>query len=572
MYSFLPDASSSGSYGTSVEVLYIAVILSVVALVGLIILYYMVSKRDYLREKADALDYESTNAMVRDSLGDKPRTLSWSIFLYDDAKSIGLRYLIVSILYFFIAGTFGLGMRLSLTNPNPGLLTPIEYNVLLSEHAMLMIYMWAWGSGLGFAFYLLPSHLKVKKDSMGTASSIGFWLWLAGGILILLSRTASRWYFYPPLSLQLTQVGGGVYSWLATIGLELIFIGLVITCIVVIKMIAFDRDKDMKLSDMSLFTWSILFTVIMAVSSAPPLMVGLGMLFYDYFNPIFFTAASHQVLLFAILFWFWGHPIVYLAILPAFGLIYEIIPKFTGTKIYSYSSGVFGLGFLLIFSELVWGHHLFNSGLGVDWAIFFSSMSFIVVIPSAITVFNWIGTLWSAKKIRMSTPMMFAVNGIVDFIFGGVMGVILAMVGANDFLHGTYFVTAHFHFIFLGITTGIGFAAFYMLFPTISGGRKYDVRLARWHFYFTAVGSALMSFAWAAGGFLGMPRATAGYFPWFQAYQDASIIGGVIIGIGQLIFLYNMAISWLKQPATSIDNALETSPTGPTESTAGGAN
>lgn len=561
--SLYTTAATSGSIGSSVEVMYIAIILSAVALVGLIILYYIVSKRDYVREKADALNYTSTNAFVRESIGNKPRTLNMNIFLYDDAKSIGLRYLVTSIVYFFIAGTFGVGMRLSLTYPNPGLLTPIEYNVLMSEHALLMIYMWAWGSAVGFAYYLLPGHLKVKKDSMGAASSIGYWLWLAGGLLILISRTASRWYVYPPLSLQLTQTGGGVYSWLAIIGLELVFIGLIITCIVVIKLIAFDRSKDIKLNEMSLFTWSILFTVVMAVSSAPTLMVGLGMLFYDFFNPIFFTAASHQVLLFTILFWFWGHPIVYIAILPAFGLIYEIIPKFTNTKIYSYGSGVFGLGFLLVFSELVWGHHLFNSGLGVAWVIFFSSMSFIVVIPSAITVFNWIATLWTAKKIRMTTPMMFAINGIVDFIIGGVMGVVLAAVAPNEFLHGTYFVTAHFHFIFLGITTGIGFAAFYMIFPTISGGRKYDVRLARWHFYLTAVGSALMSFAWAAGGFIGMPRATAGYFPWFQAYQDASIIGGVVIGIGQFIFLYNMAISWLKEPSTSMESVLETEPTHP---------
>lgn len=570
MLTYTPDAS--GSLSPTMQVFWITIILSIAALVGLIILYYIVSKRTLLREKADALGYSDTGSLVRDSLADKPRTLGWNIFLYDDAKSIGLRYLITSILYFFIAGTFGVDMRLSLTYPNPSLLTAIEYNVLMSEHALLMIYMWAWGSGVGFAYYLLPSHLKVKRDSMGASSSVGYWLWALGGLFILISRTAARWYFYPPLSLQLSQIGGGVYNWLAVIGLEMIFVGIVITCVVVIKLIAFDRSKEIKLSEMSLFTWAILFTVVMAVSSAPPLMVGLGMLFYDFFHPVFFTASSHQVLLFTILFWFWGHPIVYLAILPAFGLIYEIIPVFTKTKIYSYGSGVFGLGFLLIFSELVWGHHLLNSGLGVTWDIFFSTTSFIVVIPSAITVFNWIATLWTAKKIRLTVPMLFAINGIVDFILGGVMGVILAMVSANEFLHGTYFVTAHFHFIFLGITTGIGFAAFYMIFPTISGGRTYDARLARWHFYFTALGSALMSFSWAAGGFMGMPRATAGYFPWFQAYQDASIIGGVIIGLGQLIFLYNMAISWLKQPATSIDNALESVPTGPSkELPSGGA-
>ena len=299
-------------------------------------------------------------------------------------------------------------------------------------------------------------------------------------------------------------------------------------------------------------------------------MVALGMLFYDYFNPVFFTAGSHNVLLFTDLFWFWGHPIVYIAILPFFGIIYELLPRFSGTKIYSYNSGVFGLGLLMVLSELVWGHHLQNSGLGLNWDLFFSIASFAVVIPSAITVFNWIATLWTATSIRLTTPMILVLNGIIDFIIGGITGVMLANTSVNEILHGTYAVTSHFHYVFVGISLGITLAAFYVLFPTFSGGRTYDERLARWNAYLVAFGSLLMSTSWAIGGWLGMPRAVDGYFAWFQPYQVGAIIGGVIIGIGMLVFLYNIAVSWWKAPSTDMDNIIENPPEIPSD-TSGGA-
>ena len=560
-------ANALGPTGLSItpvvlQLIYISIIIAILAFVLFYFYFRLVPAREYLQEQAVESGYERTNEFIREKVADKPRDLSWRVLLYDDSKSIGLRFLFTSLLFLFIAGAFGVLMRVSLTDPSPTIIGAAEYNVLMSEHATLMIYMFAVGAALGLGFYLLPSHLKLKKDTMGVYTSTAYWLWLAGGIFILLARSAQRWYFYPPLALELTQVGGGELAWLAVLGLELVFIGMMIAAVAIIKVIIFDRPKELKLNQMSLFTWSILFTMIMLISSAPSLMVGLGMMFYDYFNPIFFVASSHDVLLFTILFWFWGHPIVYIAIIPFFGLIYEIIPKFTDTPVYSYSSGVWGLGILMVLSEVVWGHHLLNSGLGVLWVEFFTTASFLVVIPSAITIFNYIATLWTAKKIRMTVPMLFTINGIVDFIIGGITGVMQSAGPFNAQVHGTYWVTGHFHFIFIGITMGIMFASFYILFPTFSGGRKYNVGLAKWHFALTAFGSYLMAFSWTVGGFLGMPRAVAGYFGFFQGYQDSSIIGGVIIGIGQLIFLYNIAVSWWKAPQASQDNIFEEGDTG----------
>jgi cytochrome c oxidase subunit 1 len=544
--------------GSTHYVLEVMIILTILGVLTFYIYYLISSRKEAVEDAAKDEGYAEPSEYVRDKMYGRKRKADFSIFMYDDAKSIGLRYLFTGIAFLFLAGSFGVMMRVSLVDPNPVVISPVLYDIFLTQHATLMIYMFAIGVSFGFAYYLLPSYLRLKKDNMGTLSSVAYWIWLLGGALFVVSRSSMRWYMYPPLSLQLTPYGAGMANWLAIIAMELIFIGITMTSIIVLKIIFLDRADDMPLSKMPIFAWSIVFTLIMIVSSDPPLMVGLGMLFYDFFNPIFFTASSNTVLNFAILFWFWGHPIVYIAVLPFFGLIYEIIQKFTGGKVYSYSSAIIGMGTLLIFSELVWGHHLLNSGLGVDWVLFFTTTSFVVVIPSAISVFNWIATLWTAGKIRLSTPMLFVINSIFDFILGGIEGVMLANDSFNEIAHGTYFVTGHFHFIFVGMTLGVTMAVFYMLYPTISGGRVYNERLAKWHFYITAFGSFLMSFSWSVGGFLGMPRAVAGYFPFFQPYQDSAIIGGVIIGIGQLVFLYNIATSWLKKPVTDTNNAFET--------------
>lgn len=545
------------------------VVLSVLFVVLAYLYYKLSTAKMNIAKEADAKGYEDSDSYVADMMAGKPRKLDWSILYLNDAKSIGLRFIFASLIFLFIGGSFGVMMRLSLTEPNPTIISPIVYNVLLTEHATIMIYLFTVGMSLGLGFYLVPSQIKAVRDNMGNITSAAFWLYLVGGILFVISRSAFRWYLYPPLSLQTSPSGGGTDAWLGIMSMEIIFIGISIASIVALKIIFMDRSKEVPLSRMPLFTWSIVFTLIMLVSSDPPIMVALSMLFYDYFNPIFFTASSHNVLLFTDLFWFWGHPIVYIAILPFFGIIYELLPRFSGTKIYSYNSGVFGLGLLMVLSELVWGHHLQNSGLGLNWDLFFSVVSFAVVIPSAITVFNWIATLWTATKIRLTTPMILVLNGIADFIVGGITGVMLADTSVNEILHGTYAVTSHFHYVFVGISLGIAMAAFYVLFPTFSGGRTYDERLAKWHAYLLAFGSLLMSTSWAIGGWLGMPRAVDGYFPWFQPYQVGAIIGGVIIGVAQLIFLYNIAVSWWKTPSTSMDNIIENPPEIPIETPVG---
>lgn len=484
------------------------------------------------------------------------REISLSAFILDDSKSIGIRYLITSLLFFFIGGLAGVGMRISLWFPNPTFLTPVQYNILLTEHGTLMLYGWASGSILGLGYYLLPSMLKIRRDSLGVLNSIMFWFFLLGGLLIIFSKSSATWYFYYPLTDQLTEAGGGLFSFATLIGVLLILTSLTVSSIIFLKMIFLDRDESIGLSRLPLFAWSIVSTAILIVSSAPISMIADGMVIYDLINPVFFTGSNGTALGYAIMFWFWGHPIVYVAVLPAFGLIYELLPKYVGKPVYSYSSGVIGLLLLLVFSATVWGHHLFNSGLGTIWDILFSTTSFIVVIPSAITVFNWIATLWSGR-IKLTVPMMFIINAIVDFIIGGVTGVMQSDVEINELIHGTYWVTAHFHFILLGMTTGMAFAAIYVLYPTLSGGKMYNINMARAHFILTAAGTYVMTIPWALGGFLGMPRRVAGYFGIFQSYQDAAAIGGIILGIGQLIFLINFTYSMYSPNIHSNENILE---------------
>lgn len=539
--------------GFSFELAVFGSTIAVIAVMGFLLYYFSSDyKKNLLGEAAQSLTKEESNLR----LSKMRREISWSAFFMDDSKSIGIRYLITGIVLFFIAGLAGIGMRISLWYPVPTFLTPIQYNILLTDHGTLMLYGFTVASILGFGYYLLPTANKIRKDSLGTVNSIMYWIFLIGTLFVIFSKSTASWYFYYPLVDQLTEAGGGSYSFATLIGLTLILLVATVASIMFLKMIFIDRDKSIPVSRISLFSWSIVSTAVLVIGSAPVSMIANGYLLYDLINPVFFQAANGSALGYAIMFWFWGHPLVYIAIIPAFGLIYELIPKYTGTPLYSYRVGVLSLLILLVFSGAVWGHHLFNSGLGTLWDLIFSTTSYLVVIPSAMSMFNWIATMWSGK-IKMSIPMMFVINGMADFIIGGISGVYDADAGLNAFVHGTYAITAHFHFIFLGLTAGVGFAAIYVLFPTLTGGRTYNIPLAKAHFYLASIGTVIMSGFWLVGGFAGMPRRVAGYFGVFQTYQDAAAIGGVILGIGFLCFLVNFAYSAYKPVTVSADNPLE---------------
>ncbi|MCL4412087.1 MAG: cbb3-type cytochrome c oxidase subunit I [Candidatus Thermoplasmatota archaeon] len=539
--------------GLTFELAVFGSFIALLIVMGFLLYYFAVDyKRNLLGEVSSALPKKESNTV----LSRMKRELSFSAFMMDDSKSIGIRYLITSLVLFFIAGLAGIGMRISLWFPVPSFLTPVQYNILLTAHGTLMLYGWATGSILGMAYYLLPSSVKLKNDSFGVVSSIMYWMFLVGSLFIIFSKSTATWYFYYPLVDQLTAIGGGQYSFATLIGVMLILIATTVSSVIFLRMIFFDRDPSIRLSNMSLFAWSVVSTAFLIIASAPVSIIANGFLIYDNINPIFFQAGNGSALGYAIMFWYWGHPLVYVAVIPAFGLIYEMLPRFTGTKIYSYKSGVLSLLMLMILSGTVWGHHLFNSGLGTVWDLIFSTTSFIVAVPSAISVFNWIATMW-VGRVKLTVPMMFIINGIIDFIIGGVSGVMLADVGANQLIHGTYAVTSHFHFIFLGLTTGVAFAAIYVLFPTLSGGRNYNVPMAKVHFYLSTIGTIVMSGFWLVGGFAGMPRRVAGYFGIFQTYQDAAAVGGVILGIGFLIFLINFLYSAYKPVETNTSNILE---------------
>jgi cytochrome c oxidase subunit 1 len=539
--------------GLTFELAVFGSFIALLIVMGFLLYYFAVDyKRNLLGEVSSALPKKESNTV----LSRMKRELSFSAFMMDDSKSIGIRYLITSLVLFFIAGLAGIGMRISLWFPVPSFLTPVQYNILLTAHGTLMLYGWATGSILGMAYYLLPSSVKLKSDSFGVVSSIMYWMFLVGSLFVIFSKSTATWYFYYPLVDQLTATGGGQYSFATLIGVMLILIATTVSSGIFLRMIFFDRDPSIRLSNMSLFAWSIVSTAFLIIASAPVSIIANGFLIYDNINPIFFQAGNGSALGYAIMFWYWGHPLVYVAVIPAFGLIYEMLPRFTGTNIYSYKSGVLSLLMLMILSGTVWGHHLFNSGLGTVWDLIFSTTSFIVAVPSAISVFNWIATMW-VGRVKLTVPMMFIINGIIDFIIGGVSGVMLADVGANQLIHGTYAVTSHFHFIFLGLTTGIAFATIYVLFPTLSGGRNYNVPMAKVHFYLSTIGTVVMSGFWLVGGFAGMPRRVAGYFGIFQTYQDAAAVGGVILGVGFLVFLVNFLYSNYKPVETDTTNILE---------------
>ena len=287
---------------TTMYLVDVSVTISIIFLILFYVYYKYNSAKSEMDKIAEKSDYVDTGSYFRDVVGGKNKSIGMSAFLLNDAKSIGVRYIITSIIFFFIAGTFGVIMRVSLVEPTPTLFLnrTVLYDILTTQHGLLMIYMWALGSALGFSYYLLPTFLKVKKDSMGGYSSAAYWIYILGGIFILLSRSSTRWYFYPPLSLNLNPYNAGGFNWLAVLGMEMIFVGVVIASIVVIKIIIMDRDENVKIEQMPLFAWAVLFTLIMLVASAPFFMLGLAMTFYDFFNPIFFVSSSSSPLSFTV--------------------------------------------------------------------------------------------------------------------------------------------------------------------------------------------------------------------------------------------------------------------------------
>nr|WP_253738205.1 cbb3-type cytochrome c oxidase subunit I [Halohasta salina] len=475
-----------------------------------------------------------------------------------DHKDIGILYILFGIAAGTWGATDGMMMRAELFTANPTIWDPQTYNAVFTMHGLTMLFFFVTPVFFGFANYFIPILLDAEDMAFPRINAIAFWLipmafllaraglltevlgkfLLAFGIdipvLLILEPPASGWTLYVPLSTTLENPQMD----LLLLGLHLSGLATVMGAINIIATIFTMRGERVTWSNLDIFSWTILTTSGIVLFAFPLLGSALLMLLADRnVGTAFFTAEGGPVL-WQHLFWFFGHPEVYILVLPAFGLVSYILPKFAGRRLFGFKFIVYSTLAIGVLSFGVWAHHMFATGIDPRLRAAFMAVSIAIAIPSAVKVFNWITTLWGGS-IRLTTPMIFSIGAVGTFIIGGVTGVFLASIPVDLVLHDTYYVVGHFHFIVVGIITFMAFAAGYFWFPLLTG-RMYNRTAAKVHAYVTIVGVFTTFTPLLALGYLGLPRRRAAYPAEFEVLQQLATFGAVLLIVGLGIWALNL--------------------------------
>ncbi|MGD0002706.1 MAG: cytochrome c oxidase subunit I [Anaerolineaceae bacterium] len=463
-------------------------------------------------------------------------------------KDIGILYVSTGFFFFLIGGIEALTMRLQLGAPENTLLDAQTYNQVFTMHGTTMIFLFAMPLLVGFGNYLVPLMIGARDMAFPRLNALSYWLLVAGGLVLYSSfalggAPANGWFAYAPLTTTQFSSTHGMDFW--ALGILLTGIGSTVGAINFIVTILNMRAPGMRLLRMPQFVWQMLVTAFLMVFAFPSLTVDAILLFLQRnFGAAFFSAAQGgSVLLWQHLFWFFGHPEVYILILPAFGIISEIIPTFSKKPIFGYAALVYSgiaIGFL---GFTVWAHHMFAVGMSPVADAVFSLDSMIIAVPTSIKVFNWIATLWGGK-LNLKAPLLFAIGFIALFIIGGFSGISLATVPIDFQVEDTFFVVGHFHYVLFGGTVFALFGGLYYWLPKITG-RLLSEKLARWHFWLMFAGMNLTYFPMYILGLSGMPRRVFTYSmaQGWGTLNLISTIGAFIIATSVLIFLINFFTS-----------------------------
>lgn len=482
--------------------------------------------------------------------------LSWISTV--DHKQLGILYVYLALFFFMVGGIEALLMRTQLMWPELSLIDPQTYNQLFTMHGTTMVFLVLTPGLFGMATYLIPLMIGANEMAFPRLNALSFWITFFGGLILNFSFVAggapdAGWFNYVPLSEKNYSFAPGVdyyclgliITGIGTIGAALNFAITIITM----------RVKGMGYSRLPIFVWMMLIDSFLVLGAFPILNAGLFMLLIDrQLDAHFFLSTSGgSAILWQHLFWMFGHPEVYILVLPAFGMVSEVIPVFSRKPIFGYGF-IVGSGFaiaLLAFG--VWAHHMFAAGLGTPVNSFFASASLLIAIPTGVKVVNWIATMHGGS-LHFKTAMLFAIAFILDFTIGGLSGVSFAIAPLDWQLTDTYYVVAHIHYVFLGGSLFCIFAGIYYWFPKMSG-KLLNERLGRWHFWLFLAGFNLTFMPQHFLGIMGMPRRVYTYpdLPYFGILNLLSTCGAFLMTIAMFIFIYNIYKS-LRNPASAPNN------------------
>jgi cytochrome c oxidase subunit 1 len=458
-------------------------------------------------------------------------------FMSTNHKDIGTLYLIFSLTMFFIGGSFAMVIRAELFKPGMQLVQPYFFNEMTTMHALVMIFGAIMPAFVGLGNWMIPLMIGAPDMALPRMNNLSFWI-LPFAFALMLSTLfmpgggpAGGWTMYPPLSLQSDSVAYVVFA------IHLMGISSIMGAINIIATILNMRAPGMDLLKMPVFVWSWLITAFLLIAVMPVLAGAVTMLLTDkYFGTSFFNAAGGgDPVLYQHIFWFFGHPEVYIMILPAFGIISEIVPTFSRKPIFGYKAMVFAIASIAFLSFIVWAHHMFAVGLPLGAEIFFMYATMLIAVPTGVKVFNWVSTMWGGS-LTFETPMLFAIAFVILFTIGGFSGLMLALVPADFQYHDTYFVVAHFHYV---LVTGAAFsimAATYYWLPKWTG-HMYSETWGKIHFWSSVISVNVLFFPQHFLGLAGMPRRIPDYNVAFANFNMISSIGGFWFGASQLIFL-----------------------------------
>jgi cytochrome c oxidase subunit 1 len=466
-----------------------------------------------------------------------------------DHKKIGIMYIVNSFLFFFAAGILALVVRSELAVPGLQFLDEATYNEAFTMHGTIMIFLFVVPILAGFGNYIVPLQIGAPDMAFPRINALSFWLLPLGGLLILSGylfggAAAEGWTGYSPLTQAKYSTGPGTDLWI--IGLVLVGTASILGAINFIATIFKMRAPGMTLFRMPIFVWTILVTATLIMLATPVLTAGLIALFIDrnYGGSFFDPANGGSPILWQHIFWFFGHPEVYIVILPAMGIVSEILPVFSRKPLFGYRAFVYATIGIGLLSWSVWAHHMFTTG--VVFLPFFSFMTALIAVPTGVKMFNWLATMWRGS-ISLTTAMLFAIGFVAMFLIGGISGVMLSAAPVDFHLQDTYFVVAHLHYVFFGGSVFGVFAATYFWFPKMTG-RRLNERLGKVHFWLHFIGFNLTFFPMHSLGVTGMPRRIADYDPTntgWMILNSMETVGAFIIAISIFPFLINVIATFI---------------------------